>query len=168
MFTGYAEVGIYIPTHGESFWIEFLKRTRRAVRERLLAYGGRIHSGGSIVDMPVSSLEQVRAILAEEYPQWIVVVQDERPYQRRPGDRVHWAIIRSRSWGLETRLTRGFVKGVELFGVVRAEGEYGLTTNLPGLSDRALVEATEAAVQDRAEEVLREWMESIGGVFKDL
>jgi len=130
-------------------------------------------SGGSIQEV-----ETLQEIFAQEYPDWECTWRDERPRYRSRQDRVAWSDIRSE--GYLGGGWRGFVKGRRLFRVysiyTTKDGEvWHLHTSLPGFEVRkengtggwAMSGASREEMQDAAEEILREFVESIGAVFAD-
>lgn len=118
----------------------------------------------------------IKEILVQEYPDWAYTERDERPRIRREGDRVAWSHVTA---GIRSGLT-GFVNGRKLFQVesnyTRKDGTlHYLTTTLPGFDARDGVSGyayaakgrDQGAVQDAAEDVVREFLSRLGAVFAD-
>jgi hypothetical protein len=155
------------------------RRNRQSFRDRLLALGGRWEARqGGIYGLRVEDAETVREIIAQEYPEWSVETSDERPVQKRPGDRVRWTF--EDIHGGHGRAHHGYVRRAQLFStsantISDKNGDrkriYYLHADLPGVRKSMHGVAAQAdsqeAVEKLAEEVLAKFLDSIGAAFKD-
>lgn len=153
------------------------RRNRRDFRDRVAReLGARwVRNGSSTADqMNNDDLPKLQAILAEEYGTWRVEVNDERPKQLQPEDRVWWALERD-SYGARWN---GYVGDVKLFSTAsyyrREKGnQYVLRTTLPGyFDDRSLgctktPFATQGEAQAYAEGMVERFLSRLGATFKD-
>lgn len=151
---------------GVSLW----RRNRKGFRARLVALGGRETHGGDIVGIPIDKLDEVKQVIAEEYPAWQVEVRDERAVQKRPGDRVRWA-DEAGYYGRTNH--NGYVGQVRLFSVskIYRDDKMHLRTELPGFEQSQHEGVRKAETRDEAErlaeEVLAEFLERIGATWRE-
>lgn len=163
------DVQIVLPSRG-GIDIGLWRRNRKQFRNRLLALGGQEGYRGGILGIPVGRLEEVKQVIAEEYPDWRVKIRDERPVQKRPGDRVWWA---NESGYHGSSEHNGYVGRVRLFSVRRdyRDNRFHLRTELPGFeqSQHEGVRRTETRDEAErfAEEVLMDFLDRIGVQFKN-
>lgn len=134
----YVDVGITLGARG-GMEVQIRRRSRKTFRSRIAQELGAVWGGSESLakGMSPDDLDRLKAILAEEYPDWNVGVFDERPVQLRPGDKVLWAEEVSRYGGSSVN---GYVGEVRLFWVsswyTRKNGHaYALNTSLPGYNN---------------------------------
>lgn len=162
----HGKVGIVIQPFSERLTVSVLTRMRKAVVQRLVALGGEEQPSGAVAKIKPGSLEAIKAIFAEEYSHWEVLVTDLRPRPVVEDGKVCWNKIEDRH-----RLTwNGYLGKIKVFTVTSAYDSetksylYHLHTTLPGYSEREAVVKTEKLKesQEKAEEVIRVWLVKTG------
>lgn len=171
------DVQITLKRLGGKMEIDLHRRSRKGFRARLLAMEGqyrRPHTEDQI-DVPVGWLDEVKKVIAEEYPDWRINVADERAKIKRPGDRIAWA---DEQGGFHSTYHNGYVGEVRLFRVSRTytSGKSGghkdcLYTELPGYTKDSnygigQYESREAA-EIAAEQFLKHFLARIGAELKE-
>lgn len=170
------DVQITLKRLGGKMEIDLHRRSRKGFRARLLAMEGeyrRPHTEDQI-DVPVARLDEVKKAIAEEYPDWLINVTDERAKFKRPGDRIAWA---DEQGGFHSTYHNGYVGEVRLF---RVSSTYNsgksrshkdcLYTELPGYTKDhygiGQYESQEAA-EIAAEQFFKHFLARIGAELKE-
>lgn len=172
-----ADVSIVLTRPGKQMEVHLHRRSRKGFRDRLMAMEGTMGRHEGLMTLPIGWLDEAQKVIAEEYPGWRVHVEDERPKQHRPGDRVSWAWL---SGGFGGKQYTGFVGQMKVFsishtGVPQEDGSRKymecLFTELPGFGGNqywgiAQCESREAA-EKKAEDVLKHFVARLGAEFKE-
>lgn len=149
------------------------RRNRKDFRSRLVALGGTETPSGHVVGLRGERLDEAQQIIAEEYPNWVVRIRDERAVQKRPGDRIRWA---DEAGGFSSTYHNGYVGDVKLFVVIsnyryNDPEKYKLHTELPGYPEHRhhgiLQRGTQEAAEEAAEEILAEFLGKLGATWKE-
>lgn len=168
----YEEVGIIFPAFKGTLNVFLDKRSRKSFREALAALGpnatASVHGVGEIPD---DKIDEVRTIIAREYPDWRIATSDYRPVRQDPKDALAWAPCPA-GWTQEDQHT-GYAGRHPLFAIVRnysadRSGCYGVTTTLPIGEGRqqACGRADTIAEGERiAERLLHKFVHDIGAKF---
>jgi len=177
------DVHIDIPQFAEyGMTVRFHRRSRLAFRKRFSELTGRTFrtrtGEGESFKIDPSLLEEVRKLIEDEYPRWEIKVNDRTLRYIREGARVGW----SREAGDRFSYERwnGFVSTVHIFMIERfyQSGErrysgkmvYRLRSTIGLFGDQPhdgpVFDEIEEA-QEKAEEVLVSFIESLGASFPE-
>lgn len=173
----YEEVEITLPAFKVWLNVKFNKRTRRSLREALAALGG-VNTevkDDQVLRIPDAKLEEVKAIIAENYPAWRIEVEDFRPVKRDSQDALVWGPRRGGGWNTSQNIHTGYAGTNPLFTITfntvdRSKGSYKVMTSLPNPKWEAnhyivgYVETT-AEGEQLAERALHKFVHSIGAKF---
>lgn len=159
---------VYTPV-GTTYKLHLPDRIRKAVVNRAVEVtGGTLNRYGVLDGCRFGTEDAVHEMIAQEYPDWTVSVQDERAVAKQPGDRVKWSDV-ERQWSKEHR---GYVGVVQLFKVytttVRGDQTpYRLSTTLPSTSTENDPYPTQEAAERAAESVLETFLRKLGLAIAD-
>lgn len=171
-YTARNDVTIRFPTFTGTVDVYFGRTVRKAVKERLIEWGGEITEGGNITGIPMDLADRIEAIIREEYPKWkYFSTADERARPLQSGDQVHWAT----KYGLHGDRKRiGYVGRLALFSVHRStrrdvepEKEWFLSTQLPGFQHEVGWGSTKEEAQRCSEDILVRFLERLGAELKE-